>query len=181
MSGRLAAWWSLRRQRLHAWRMARAPGRVPLVIRLIATGKLVKGAGFLVLAVCLGRLVHAPDVEAWVAAFLDHIHIDPDGRHAQRAIAWISSMPHQRLVAVAAGAYAWSVLYLIEGFGLWFDRPWAEWLTTIGTALFIPVEAIHLWHKPTIGIAVVLAINLAVTAYLGRRLWLRRRPAQPPR
>ena len=170
MPGRFANWWSLRRQRIHAQRLARGPAKVPLLMRLIATGKLIKGLGFIILGCCIGRLVHAPDIERWAIMAMQHIHVDPDGEHAQRAITWLSSVPHARLVEIGAGAFAYAGIYLIEGFGLWFDRRWAEWLTVIGTTLFIPFEIEHLAHQPSIGILVVLVLNVLVVIYLVRRL-----------
>lgn len=174
MPGRFALWWSLRRQRLHALRIARAPGRVPFLIRLIATGKLLKAGGFLILGLCIGRMIHAPDVAGWATAVMEHIHVDPDGQHAQRSLAWLSSIPHQRFAEIGAGAFAYAAIYLIEGLGLWFDRRWAEWLTVIGTIAFIPLEVLHLLSRPSLGICLVLLINVLVAFYLGRRLWMKR-------
>jgi uncharacterized membrane protein (DUF2068 family) len=179
MSG-FATWWSLRRQRLHAQRMARAPQRVPLVIRLIATGKFLKASGFIILGLGISHMLQVPDVEAWAAAMLAHIHIDPDGARAQGAITWLSSVPHGRLVEVGAGAFAYAAIYLLEGLGLWFDRRWAEWLTLVGTIAFIPFEVMHLVHKPSLGITIVLLINLAVAGYLGHRLRTRRNLSATP-
>lgn len=177
MAGRFATWWSLRRQRLHAQRIARGPARVPLAIRLIATGKLLKAFGFIALGLYLARMIHAPDVASWTAQVMEHIHIDPDGTRAQRVLGWIANIPHHRLTQVAAGAFGYAVIYLLEGLGLWFDRYWAEWLTVVGTVVFIPFEVIHLVHKPSLGIAVVLILNIAIAVYLGLRLWRRcRRP-----
>jgi uncharacterized membrane protein (DUF2068 family) len=181
MPGRFATWWSLRRQRLHALRMARAPGRVPVIVRLIATGKLLKACGFIILGLTIGRMIHAPDVAAWAAALMEHVHIDPDGRHAQQALSWLSSVPHHRLTEIGAGAFAYAVIYVVEGLGLWFDRRWAEWLTVIGTVAFIPFEVVHFAHKPSFGITLVILINVAVAAYLARRLWLRRAQPEAPR
>lgn len=177
MPGRFTTWFSLRRQRIHALRMARAPGRVPVLVRLIAAGKLLKACGFLILGMTIGRLVHAPDAAGLVSAWMERIHIDPDGRHAQHALSWISSVPPQRLAGIGTGVFAYAVIYLVEGLGLWFDRRWAEWLTIIGTIAFIPFEIIHLVHRPSLGIVVVLLINMAVAVYLARRLWIRRAAA----
>ena len=85
------------------------------------------------------------------------------------------------LVLIAGGMMAYAAIYLIEGLGLWFDRPWAEWLTVIATALFIPLELEHLIHKPSFGIAITLVLNLAVVGYLAWRIRNRIHNGRHPR
>lgn len=162
--------WLIRRQTLHAVRIGRGAQRVPLVIRLIAAGKLIKSALFLVGGLLLARLIHAPDLAEAIGSVLEFVHIDPDGGHAQQAITWVTGVSHGHLVLVAAGMSAYAAIYLIEGLGLWFDRPWAEWLTVIATSLFVPLEIEHLVHRPSLGIAITLTINLAVVGYLAWRI-----------
>ncbi len=170
--------WLIRRQSLHALRMHRASRRIPLAIRLIALGKLGKGLLCLLGGLLLARLLHAPDLAAAVRDLLTVIHVDPDGLRAQHALAWVTGLPAGRLALVSVGLFAYAVVYGIEGLGLWFDRPWAEWLTAIGTGLFLPVEIVHLVDHPTPGIAVTLLLNMAAVAYLVWRIRSRIRTRQ---
>ena len=85
-------------------------------------------------------------------------------------LALCTGIPLDRLVLVAGGMCAYAAVYLIEGLGLWFDRPWAEWLTVLATGLFIPFEVHHLWHQPSLGITATLLLNLAVVGYLVWRI-----------
>ena len=162
--------WLIRRQTLHALRIHRGAQRVPLTIRIIAVGKLLKSAGFIIGALLLARLIHAPDLSATLTTFLTHLHIDPQGERMQHVMMWVTGLPHSRLVLVAAGMNVYAAVYLIEGLGLWFDRPWAEWLTVVATSVFIPLEIEHLIHHPTIGISITLLLNTAVVCYLALRI-----------
>lgn len=162
--------WLIRRQTLHALRIHRGARRVPLTIRIIAVGKLLKSAGFIIGALFLARLIHAPDLAATLGTFLTHLHIDPQGERMQHVMTWVTGLPHSRLVLVAAGMNIYAAVYLIEGLGLWFDRPWAEWLTVVATSVFIPLEVEHLIHHPTIGITITLLLNTAVVCYLALRI-----------
>lgn len=162
--------WLIRRQSLHAMRIHRGAQRVPLAIRLIAIGKLLKSVAFIGGALLLARLIHAPDLSATVSTLLAHLHIDPEGERMQHLITWLTGVSHSHLVLVAAGMNVYAAVYLIEGLGLWFDRPWAEWLTVIATALFIPFEVEHVLHHPSLGICLTLFINLAVVAFLAWRI-----------
>jgi uncharacterized membrane protein (DUF2068 family) len=61
---------------------------------------------------------------------------------------------------------AYAAVFAIEGVGLWMQKRWAEWLTTIITASLIPLEVWELFFRPNIGKAAVLVANAAIVAYL---------------
>jgi uncharacterized membrane protein (DUF2068 family) len=63
------------------------------------------------------------------------------------------------------------VYALVEAYGLWRGRRWAEYLTLIVTASLLPLEIYELSQRLSAFKLVTLAINLAVVAYL---LWAKR-------
>ena len=63
-----------------------------------------------------------------------------------------------------AGSHATSI-------GLWYQRRWAEYLTFIATALFLPLEFFELTRRVSALRLVALVINLAIVAYL---VWAKR-------
>jgi uncharacterized membrane protein (DUF2068 family) len=69
-----------------------------------------------------------------------------------------------RGIGLAIGAYA--LLEGIEAVGLWFQKRWAEYLTLIATALFIPLEVYEIVDKQSVFRIGTLIVNLAVVAYL---------------
>ncbi len=69
---------------------------------------------------------------------------------------------------VITGLYA--LLFIVEGAGLLLARRWAEWLTVIVTASFIPLEIWKLVRHTTAPAIVTLVLNLAIAAYLAVRL-----------
>jgi uncharacterized membrane protein (DUF2068 family) len=69
-----------------------------------------------------------------------------------------------RLIALAAGAYA--LLEGAEAFGLWYQQRWAEYLTLIATAAFLPFEVWELTKTQTPLKIGALAVNLAIVLYL---------------
>ena len=150
------------------------PRHPPTVLRLIAVAKLGKALLFLGAGIAVAVLAKH-DVQATLEGWLEWIHFDPNGHHFRKAIAAVSNAdPHQlRLIGIASFCYA--TLYLVEGFGLWFDRPWAEWLTMVGSSLLIPFECYEIFHHPGPAPVVVLLVNLAIVAYLAKRLRDRRR------
>jgi uncharacterized membrane protein (DUF2068 family) len=71
-------------------------------------------------------------------------------------------------------ACGYAAIRFSEGYGLWKNRAWAEWLAAGSGAIYIPIEISHLLkHASIINIA-VLTTNLAVVAYMIYRLRWRR-------
>ncbi len=69
-----------------------------------------------------------------------------------------------RLIGLAAAAYA--VLEGAEAIGLWFQYRWAEYLTLVATALFLPFEVYELSKTVTVLKVLALVVNLAIVFYL---------------
>jgi uncharacterized membrane protein (DUF2068 family) len=74
-----------------------------------------------------------------------------------------------RVVAITAAVYC--VLEATEAVGLWEERRWAEYLTAVATAGFLPFEIIELTRRVTPLKVTTLAINLAILVYL---IWAKR-------
>jgi uncharacterized membrane protein (DUF2068 family) len=68
------------------------------------------------------------------------------------------------LLGAAVGAYA--VLELVEAVGLWFAKRWAEYLTLIATAAFLPLEVYELIKSLSPLKFIALGVNLAIVVYL---------------
>lgn len=86
-----------------------------------------------------------------------------------------------RLWQLAAGAATYSVLRLIEAYGLYRERTWAEVLAAVSGAVDVPFEVGELVQRATALATALLALNLAVVALMVRALYARRKAsaAQP--
>jgi uncharacterized membrane protein (DUF2068 family) len=69
---------------------------------------------------------------------------------------------------VAAASFADAALSAVEGLSLRAGRWWAPWLVVIATGSLLPLEVWEVLRRPTWGRALILAVNLAVVAYLLR-------------
>jgi uncharacterized membrane protein (DUF2068 family) len=67
-------------------------------------------------------------------------------------------------VGVAVSVYA--ALEGLEAVGLWFQKRWAEYLTFIATAAFLPLEVYELAHNFTPFKVIAFIVNLAIVVYL---------------
>jgi uncharacterized membrane protein (DUF2068 family) len=73
------------------------------------------------------------------------------------------------LLAITAAAYC--VIEGVEAVGLWGERRWAEYLTAIATAGFLPFEIHELVKRVTVLRVTALVVNLAILAWL---VWKKR-------
>jgi uncharacterized membrane protein (DUF2068 family) len=138
-------------------------------LRLIALFKFFKAT--LLVAVCLGALrLLDPDIAAraqrWATAFAT----SSDRRLLEHLLAHVAGLSPTRLELVALGAFLYAGLFTTEGVGLWLGRRWAEYLTVVATASFLPIEVFELAQLLTVPRVAALIFNVLVVAYLIYRL-----------
>src|SRR3954468_17065635 len=109
---------------------------------IVAIGafKLVKAA--LLVAAGLGaiHLLHA----GGAGDLVQSTHLAPGSRFVQRAVAKAGFLSEKQLEGIAFGTFLYAALFVVEGAGLLARKRWAEWLTAIITASFIPLEIYEL-------------------------------------
>jgi uncharacterized membrane protein (DUF2068 family) len=138
-------------------------------IFLIGLFKLFKGLSLLIAGFGLLRLLHKDVAEVanhWIAV----LRVDPDNRFIHSALLKIFNVTPKQLRELSIGTFVYAAIFLTEATGLLTRKHWAEYMTLISTALFIPLELweIHL-HFTLLKLAVT-AVNLAIVWYLAARL-----------
>jgi uncharacterized membrane protein (DUF2068 family) len=83
-------------------------------------------------------------------------------REATKAL----NAPQRTLTLVALALLAYGLLEGVEGVGLWMAKRWAEYLTVVATAAFLPLEVYELIDHTTVTKAGAFVLNLAVVVYL---------------
>ena len=147
----------------HAARLA--PPAPSNVLRSIAVYKLLKV--LLLLAIAYGELrlsdaSLSAKLLVWASARPNGLEHDT----VTRLLQWFSGLSESRIHALRIVTLSYAAVFTVEGVGLWMQKRWAEWLTTIVTASLIPLEIWELVYRPTVGKALVLVANLVIVAYL---------------
>jgi len=140
-----------------------------LGITLIGLFKLFKGLVLVIAAFGFHRLLHR-DVEATVTHWIEMFRLDPDNHYIHGALVRVFRVTPAQLRALSAGTLLYAGLFLTEGVGLLKRRHWAEYLTVISTALFIPLEGYEIWRRFTWVRLGVLVVNVAIVWYLAARI-----------
>ena len=139
------------------------------VLTLIAIFKYVKA--FLLIAVGLGALKFiGSDFRDTAQQLFENLGQSVDVVPVLKLLRQAGALGPNQLRLIGTGAFLYAALFLVEGTGLWLQRRWAEYLTVIATASFIPFEIFELTRKlswPRVG---TFVINVGVVAYLILRL-----------
>lgn len=117
------------------------------------------------MGICALALVHK---DTWLIAesLLALLHISTDHRFAQMFLDFADSVTDARLWAAARIAFAYAILRFTEGYGLWNERTWAEWVAAVSGTLLLPLEIRELFRGVTLIRCALLIGNLAVVLYM---------------
>lgn len=149
------------------------------VLRAVASLELAKGLVVLAAGCSILLFLHKDTYEvAWNLLHL--LHISPDHRLAHLFLRWADTLTDRKLWAVSGVAVAYSALRFAESYGLWTARAWAEWIALISAALYVPFEMRELLHRISLFHISLLAINVAIVAYMAYLRLLDRNCAKVP-
>ena len=148
-------------------------------IRLVACFEAAKGVFVLLAATGLLSLLHK-DATAVAASLLEHAHLNPASHYPQIFLDAAAHLDDHRLLMLAGGAAVYAVFRLVEAYGLYFERPWAEMLAALSGAIYVPFEVLGLvrhasWHG-----ALLLLVNLGIVGLMVRAMRQRSRVAPSP-
>src|SRR5205085_4869489 len=134
-------------------------------ILLIAIFKLFKAALLLAVGIGLLSLLHK-DVASTLMNFLSVLHVDHNNHYIHGLVMKLGLASDHQLEAISAGSFFYAALLGTEGIGLLLKKHWAEYLTIIATASFIPLEIYEIVQHVRAGRIIILIINVAVVVYL---------------
>ena len=137
-------------------------------LRTIAVVEAAKGV--LVTLVGLG-LAHLAigDQEAIGEQIVQEFHLNPASR-VPHIFLMAADSSDTKLWVLAFAAAIYSSIRFAEAWGLWFSRRWAEWVTAIGAAVYVPIEIYELMISVTVIKVTLLILNVLIVAYLCQAL-----------
>lgn len=143
-------------------------------VRAVAIFEALKGIIVLCAGFGLFSLVHH-DLQAIAERLVRYTNLNPARHYPRVFIEAASRTSDARLRNLAAVALLYAAGRLIEAYGLWRMRPWAEWFAVISGAVYVPIEIYRLWRHATFLGGVVLLINIFIVACIAYHRWLVRR------
>jgi uncharacterized membrane protein (DUF2068 family) len=143
----------------------RKPTTTHTALRAIAAFKLVKALGLVVVAVTAFDLVRSERLYAF-AEWIAQLPIAQGHQVVIRLLYALLQLSPRKFVAIGVAACVYASLFLVEGWGLWRGKRWAEYLTVIATTSLIPFELWEIYqHVSWLKIS-ALIVNVAIVLYL---------------
>ncbi len=163
--------WTIATPVVASWAM-----RSPNPIRAVALFEAAKGVLVLVAGIGALSLIHH-DVQHVAEQLLGHLHLNPAKPYPRIFIDAAKGLTDTRLWLFAGLAAVYALVRLIEAYGLWRARRWAEWFAVISGGIYLPFEIYECIHAATWLSAAALVVNGLVVASMIHAL---RRDSQRP-
>lgn len=145
-------------------------------IRAVALLEAAKGMLVILTGFGALSLIHR-DTQLFAERLVAHLHLNPAKHYPQIFIDAAAHLTDGRLWMLAIFAATYGLVRLIEAFGLWQGRRWAEWFAAVSGGIYIPFELIELFHRVNWLALGALAINLLVVGLMINAL-MRNHPAK---
>ena len=137
-------------------------------VRLVAVLEAAKGIFVFLAGFGLLTFIHQYHRDA-VEELIKHFHINQN-HYPHIFIEVANSLADIRLWALAVLAASYTIMRLIEAYGLWNGRRWAEWFAVVSGGIYIPFEIYELVRGVSWVKASTLVINAAIVAYMAYAL-----------
>jgi len=132
---------------------------------LISAFKLAQALLFAAVGVGVLRLLHK-NVGDELQRFVDHLNFNTEPRFVNFLLEKADFITDRMLVRIGAAVFIYALLDLVEGIGLYFEQTWAEYLTLVVTASFLPWELFEVFGRITPIRVSLLTVNALVFIYL---------------
>ena len=91
---------------------------------------------------------------------------EPSRGFLARLLVRVLNLDRNTLLVLAFTATGYCVIEAVEAVGLWRERRWAEYLTALATAGFLPFEVHELIVRITVFRVGALVVNVAILVWL---------------
>jgi len=141
-------------------------------LRTVALIEALKGVLALSGAYFLVRMIrHDVDFEEAAKHILFFFHISRHHHLSRQFLEAAERLSNASLGAIFGIAIAYASLRFLEGYGLWRQRVWAEWLAIVSGCIYLPFEIRLLVRRPNEFHWVILLINVLVVLYIAWVRW----------
>ena len=144
-------------------------------IRAVAVFEAVKGVFVLVAGFGLLSLLHK-DAHRIACEFLSRLHLNPAQKYPKIFIDLADHITDSRLWFFAILALIYSIFRFVEGYGLWKERVWGEWLAVVSGTIYLPIEIYGVCVKVSFVSVFALVANIVVVGVIAYVLIQKKQP-----
>lgn len=139
-------------------------------LRLVAVLEAFKG----LISLCVGLGLHVlagHNLRQFAESIVSHAHLNPASHLPSIFINALGHLSDSNLMLLALGAFLYSLVRLVEAYGLWYALVWTEWFALISGAIYVPFELYELFHHTSVLGVSVLFVNLVIVGYMAHMLF----------
>ncbi|MCT9088721.1 DUF2127 domain-containing protein [Streptomyces sp. ASQP_92] len=144
------------------------------ILRFLAFERAVRGVFIVLVAIAVWKFSNSQDaVRRFFDEYLDvfrpvfrHFHYDLDHSPVVGTVQKTFDYKHSTLVIVAVALLVYALIEIVEAVGLWRAKRWAEYLTVVATAMFLPLEIYELTEKVSWVKIATLTLNILAVLYI---------------
>jgi uncharacterized membrane protein (DUF2068 family) len=166
------------------WILGLPRHKAPVGLRTVALFEAAKGLLVLLVGIGFVSLIDR-DAETVAEKIIHVFHMNPARHFPTVILDAASNLTDTKLWWYALAALTYSTVRLVEAYGLWHERAWAEWFAIVSCGVYMPIELReiikqygqmsqdlpnHLW----VGVLVFL-VNLGIVIYLACLLAIEQR------
>lgn len=137
--------------------------------RIIAVFEAIKGLLVLLAGFGLLRVLHRPARQI-AEELIQHLHLNAAKHYPHIFMDLARNITNTQLWLLAMLAFAYAAIRLMEAYGLWYGRRWAEWLAVASGSIYIPLEIYELVSGTSWIKLLTLVLNVSIVLYIGYRL-----------
>jgi uncharacterized membrane protein (DUF2068 family) len=145
----------------------------PKLLRTIAIFEVTKGLAAIIASIGLLNMTHQ-NIRHLTTLLIIFFHLDSDAHYFKTLFDYTDLLNNDDLHILVLMACSYAAIRFSEGYGLWKNRAWAEWLAAVSGTIYLPIEISHLLKHASMMNITVLAINAVVVIYMVYRLRWRR-------
>ena len=130
-------------------------------LRAVALFEAAKGILTVLAGFGLLTLLHR-DVEAIAATLIRTLHLHPEGHYPALFLKYAEEVTDARVWGIFLVGILYALVRFTEAYGLWHERPWAEWFGALAGGIYIPFELYELYLGVSFTKVAALVINVLV-------------------
>jgi uncharacterized membrane protein (DUF2068 family) len=144
-------------------------------IRAVAIFEAVKGALALVVGLGLLGLLHK-DTHRLACEFISLVHLSSAQKYSKLFIDLAGNITDNKLWLFSGLALVYSAFRFVEGYGLWKERVWGEWLAVVSGMIYLPIEVYEVCVKISFVSVFALVANILVVGVVAYVLIQKKQP-----
>ena len=134
-----------------------------------------------IISLMVGFGLHAlagENLQHLAESLISQAHLNPASHYPSIFITAASSLSDSKISLFATIAFAYSLIRLIEAYGLWRGLLWTEWFALLSGAIYIPFEIYEIIFHTSILSVVIFLINIVVVWYMAHILFTKKKVQQ---